>query len=166
MSREKAMKYLGFVSEEHDPIEIKKYVGKALGQLRKSSDEDPIEFLGEVVETIQEHLGVLVANLPQYQQSSAEKVQKYTICESELITISEFAKEGLKARLKGAGRSAFDLIKAQQDHCLQEFEKEKGTGFSIQVNDGKLLEMTPEKIKAVEKVIANDPRIQALREVT
>lgn len=123
MNREKALTYLRGASEEHDPIEIKKLVGKALGELRKSSDEDPIEFLGEVVETIEEHLQVLVDNLPQYHQTPSEKATKYLICESELLTISEFAKEGLKARLKGAGYSAFDLVKLQKDHNLQEFQK-------------------------------------------
>lgn len=123
MNREKAMQYLSRTANEHDPIEIKKLVGKALGELRKSSDEDPIEFLGEVVETIEEHLQVLVDNLPQCHQSPSEKAQKYLICESELLTISEFAKEGLKARRKGAGYSASDLVKLQKDHNLQEFQK-------------------------------------------
>jgi hypothetical protein len=159
MSREKAIQYLDRTAEEHDPIEIKKLVGRALIQLQKSSDEDPIEFLGIVVETIEEHLHVLVGNLPQYHQDPSTKAQKYLICESELMVISEFAKDGLKARQKGAGYSAFDLVKLQKDHNLQEFDEKEETKVSISVMGENPVETTLGKFNRVAKMVQEDPSV-------
>ena len=131
MSREKAMEYLETAAEEFEPSQIKKYIGKAMGQLRKATDEDPIEFLEEVVETLTEHLGALADNLPTYHMSPQEKAAKLAICEAQLITIAEFAKRGLKARQMGSGKVASDLKLLLENHNLQEFAEVRDAKATI-----------------------------------
>lgn len=150
MSREKAMEYLETASGEFQPEQIKKYIGKAMGQLRKATDEDPMEFLEEVVETLTEHLNALADNLPAYGMPPQEKAAKFAICEAQLITIAEFAKQGLKARQMGSGKVASDLKLMQENHNLQEFSD---TTIEITGPDEKTATLTPEKAAALTAAI-------------
>jgi hypothetical protein len=158
MSKERAIALLGTAKNLLSPEDMRRFIDSALVQLR--TDVEPIEALEMARDMIEEALLQLGKNLPDERRDSPEDLaEKMAICESALLQIKEYAAMGLKARAQGSLDVAEDLLRGQVNRSLQEFSEP--TSVTLET-EGKSVTVGQKEIERLERVIANDPRINAL----
>lgn len=160
MSKEKAIALLGTAKTMQSPEDMRSLIAKALRLL--DTEIDLVPGLELTRDMIYEGLQQLHRNMPDYADTPAERSEKIHICESALSQIKEYAIMGLKARAQGSLDVAEDLLKVHLNHSLGDYSKEE-TSCTIRTDKSEVT-VGPKEIETLERVIADDPRIKALKE--
>lgn len=143
MSKERAIALLGTAKNLLSPEDMRRFIDSALVQLR--TEADPIPAIKMSKDMIAGGLAQLSKNLPDQFDTPEELAEKFTICESALAQIKEYASAGLKARGRGSLDVAEDLLKGQANHSLEDFADDKDTKITIE-HEGESVTVTPQQL--------------------